>query len=135
MPLTMFTFRRVRLRPIFDGMEYPQQRRLKKRCRYALVNNTDSNIVNDVTTLVTGFMAGQNVCFTYQGLPGVGVSISGIDQGTTYTGPGVNTLVAGDMITVSVTGTYTFLNIIPYVKMPASVTITSAVTMVCEGAM
>jgi hypothetical protein len=45
----------------------------------------------------------------------------------------VNNLAAGDMVTVTVSGTYKFMNIIPLAKMPTSFTITSAVIMVCEG--
>ena len=46
----------------------------------------------------------------------------------------VNNLVPGDPITVTVSGTYNFMNIIPFIHMPTSFVITSGVTMLCEGA-
>ena len=45
----------------------------------------------------------------------------------------VQNLQPGDPITVKVSGTYKFMNIIPFINMPSSFTITSAVTMLCEG--
>ena len=100
-------------------------------CRYALANNTSSTIASDTTTMVTGGtlangtvvpnrMAGQNTAaFT-----SFTVTVSGVHNGVTYTGNGVNTLVAGDMITVTVTGTYNFMNIIPFLHM-GTMTMTS----------
>jgi Flp pilus assembly protein TadG len=101
----------------------------REGCRYALVNNTSSTISADVTTQVNSRMAGLNT----SAFSNFTVTVSGTHSGTTYTGNAVNNLVAGDLITVTVTGTYQFMNIIPIVKMPA-LTITSAPTMVCEGA-
>jgi Flp pilus assembly protein TadG len=100
----------------------------REGCRYALVNNTSTTISNDVTTTVTNFMAGKDANFT-----GFSVSVSGTHGGSAVSN--VNNLVAGDFITVTVTGSYHFLNIIPLVHMPTSLTITSSVTMICEGAM
>jgi Flp pilus assembly protein TadG len=98
----------------------------REGCRYALVNNTSSTVSTDVTTIVTNFMGNETANFT-----GFTVTVSGTHQGTATA---VNNLVAGDLITVKVTGQYQFLKIIPVVPIPASLTITSAVTMVCEGA-
>jgi Flp pilus assembly protein TadG len=98
----------------------------REGCRYALVNNTSSTISADVTTQVTNRMAGlNNTAFS-----SFSVSVSGTHGGAATS---VNNLVAGDLITVTVTGTYQFMNIIPLVTMP-KLTITSAPTMVCEGA-
>lgn len=98
----------------------------REGCRYALVNNTSVTINNEVTTQVTNRMAGLNTnAFT-----GFTVSVSGTHNGVSTP---VNDLAAGDMITVTVSGTYQFMNVIPLVSMP-TVTITSAPTMVCEGA-
>ena len=47
--------------------------------------------------------------------------------------PPVNSLSAGDLVTVSVSGTYKFMNIIPMVKMPTTFVMKSAVIMGCEG--
>jgi Flp pilus assembly protein TadG len=98
----------------------------REGCRYALVNNTASTISGDVQTIVINKMAGRNTSFT-----GFTVTVSGTHQGVSTP---VNNLVAGDLITVTVTGQYKFLNVIPLVKMPTGFSITSAVTMVCEGA-
>jgi len=100
----------------------------REGCRYALVNNTSSTISTDVTGVVTSYMAGKDANFSP-----FTVTVSGTHSGTTYTGNAVTVLGAGDLISVSVSGQYRFMNIIPYFKLPTSVTITSAVTMVCEG--
>jgi Flp pilus assembly protein TadG len=99
----------------------------REGCRYALVNNTSATISSDVQTLVTKYMAGQNACFT-----NFTVSVSGTHQGVTTS---VNNLVAGDMIIVTVSGQYVPMNAIPGVHLPTNLTLSSAVTMVCEGVM
>jgi Flp pilus assembly protein TadG len=100
----------------------------REGCRYALANNTSSTINSDVTNLVTGYMAGRDSSFT-----GFTVTVSGTHAGSNYTGNGVNILAPGDMITVSVSGNYQFLNIIPLVSMPSLFSLNSSVTMFCEG--
>jgi Flp pilus assembly protein TadG len=97
----------------------------REGCRYALVNNTDPAIASKTQGVVTGFMAGRDSNFG-----GFTVTVSGTHQGASTP---VNNLVAGDMITVSVTGQYTFLNIIPLLPALPTFTLTSSVTMVCEG--
>jgi hypothetical protein len=97
----------------------------REGCRYAVVNNTDPTISTDVQTTVTRFMAGQTSAFT-----NFTVTVSGTHLGVATP---VNSLVAGDMITVSVSGTYKFMNIIPLIKLPTSYAITSSVIMGCEG--
>jgi Flp pilus assembly protein TadG len=97
----------------------------REGCRYALVNNTSTTISTDVTTLVTGYMAGQTSCFN-----SFTVTVSGTHNGTATT---VNNLAPGDMITVTVSGQYLFMDIIPVVRMPATMTLSSSVIMVCEG--
>jgi Flp pilus assembly protein TadG len=96
----------------------------REGCRYALVNNTSATIATDVQTLVTNKMGGEINSFT-----NFTVSVSGTHLGTSTT---VNNLVAGDMITVTVSGKYNFINL-PFIPTP-KLTMTSAVTMVCEGA-
>jgi Flp pilus assembly protein TadG len=103
----------------------------REGCRYALVNNTDPTLSTDVQTVVTTYIGRELNSFN-GGV--VTVVVSGVHSGTTYTGNNVNTLVAGDMITVTVSGSYRFMDIIPKAIMP-SFTMQSAVTMVCEGAM
>jgi Flp pilus assembly protein TadG len=97
----------------------------REGCRYALANNTSSSISTTVQTIVTTYMAGETASYT-----GFTVAVSGTHNGVTTA---VNNLAAGDMITVTVSGTYKFMNIVPLVSMPTSLTISSAVTMVCEG--
>jgi Flp pilus assembly protein TadG len=92
-------------------------------CRYAVVNNTDATIATEVQTTVTKFMAGQTTSFSNFTLNGTHAGVAAL----------VNSLTAGDLITVTVSGQYRFLNIIPLAKMPASFTITSSVIMGCEG--
>jgi Flp pilus assembly protein TadG len=99
----------------------------REGCRWALVNNTDPTISTDVQTIVNNYMAGQTSCFNGAA---VTVTVSGTHNGTATA---VNNLVAGDMISVSVSGQYQFLNIIPLVKLPASLTLTSSCIMLCEG--
>jgi Flp pilus assembly protein TadG len=94
--------------------------------RYALVNNTATTISADVTKLVKAKIGNQTGALT-----GLTVSVSGTHNGVSTP---VNDLVAGDRITVTVTASYKFLNIIPVVPMPTTVSLSSAPTMVCEGA-
>jgi Flp pilus assembly protein TadG len=96
----------------------------REGCRYALVHNTAGTISTDVQTTVTNFMGGETASYT-----NFTVTVSGTHNGTNTT---VNNLAAGDLITVTVSGKYKFMNIVPLVTMP-SLTLTSAVTMVCEG--
>ena len=96
----------------------------REGCRYALVNNTSTTISTDVQTTVTNFMAGETASFT-----NFSVTVNGTHNGVATT---VNNLAAGDLITVSASGKYKFMNIIPLISMPP-LTLTSAVTMVCEG--
>jgi Flp pilus assembly protein TadG len=98
----------------------------REGCRYAMVNNTSGTISPDVQTIVSGYMAGETKNFT-----SFTVAVSGTHQGVSTT---VNNLVAGDMITVTVSGQYHFMNIIPVASLPATVTLSSSVVMVCEGA-
>ena len=100
----------------------------REGCRFALANNTDATLATDVTNTVNTFMAGEQGSFS-----NFTVTVSGTHSGTSYTGNGCNNLYAGDLITVTVTGQYNFLNIIPIFKMPTNFSITSACTMVCEG--
>ena len=97
----------------------------REGCRYALANNTSTTLTTSVQTIVTNYMAGETKSFS-----SFTVTISGTDGGVATA---VSNLGPGDPITVTVTGTYKFLNVIPLVKMPTSFTITSAVTMLCEG--
>ena len=97
----------------------------REGCRYAIANNTSTTISTNVQTLVTTFMAGQTTSFT-----NFTVSVTGTHQGVSTP---VNNLSAGDMVTVTVSGTYKFMNIIPLAKMPTSFVLKSAVTMGCEG--
>jgi len=97
----------------------------REGCRYAIANNTSATISTDVQTIVATFMAGRSTSFS-----SFTVTVSGTHLGVSTA---VNSLVAGDMLTVTVSGTYKFMNIIPVVKMPTTFTITSAVIMGCEG--
>ncbi len=124
-PLTMFTF------GIFEYGRFLMSWNMlnnaaREACRYALANNTSSTINADVTALVTHFMGGQDANFS-----NFTVTISGTHQGTATA---VNNLVAGDQITVTVSGKYKFMNVIPGISMPKTPTLSSGVTMVCEGA-
>jgi Flp pilus assembly protein TadG len=98
----------------------------REGCRYAVVNNTSTTIGTDVQTVVNGFMAGESTNFN-----AFTVTVSGTHQGVSTP---VNNLVAGDMLTVTVSGQYRFLNIIPLASLPTTMPITSSVVMVCEGA-
>lgn len=104
----------------------------REGCRYALANNQDTTIYTDVTTVATSYMAGRNSSFS-----GFNVSLSGVHTSngvsTTYTNNGVNSLAPGDMITVTVSGSYSFMNIIPLISVPNAFTLSSSVTMICEG--
>lgn len=101
----------------------------REGCRFALVNNTSTTIDTDVQTVVTNFMAGKDANFN-----SFTVTVSGTHAGVAYTGTGVNNLVAGDLITVTVSGQYRCMNVVPFLKLPTTISITSSVTMVCEGA-
>jgi Flp pilus assembly protein TadG len=97
----------------------------REGCRYAIANNTSTTISTDVQTIVTNYMAGRTTSFS-----NFTVSVSGTHQGVSTA---VNSLTAGDLLTVTVSGKYKFINIIPLVKMPTTFTITSSVIMGCEG--
>jgi Flp pilus assembly protein TadG len=97
----------------------------REGCRYALVNNTAATITTDVQNRVTTMMAGQTAAFST-----FTVTVSGTHQGTATP---VNNLVPGDFVSVTVSGNFKFMNIIPVVPMPSTFTITSGVTMLCEG--
>ena len=97
----------------------------REGCRYAIANNTSTALSTNVQTLVTTFMAGQTTSFT-----NFTVSVTGTHQGVSTP---VNNLSAGDLVTVTVSGTYKFMNIIPLAKMPTSFVLKSAVIMGCEG--
>jgi Flp pilus assembly protein TadG len=97
----------------------------REGCRYALVNNTDPSVNTNVQNIVTAYMAGRDSSFT-----NFTVTVSGTHAGVSTP---VNNLAPGDLITVSVSGNYQFLNIIPLVSMPSSFSLNSSVTMFCEG--
>jgi Flp pilus assembly protein TadG len=97
----------------------------REGCRYALVNNTSTTISSDVQNIVTSRMAGEDSHFN-----SFTVTVTGTHSGASAT---VNSLAPGDLVTVTVTGNYKFMNVIPMIPMPTTIAITSAVTMVCEG--
>jgi Flp pilus assembly protein TadG len=97
----------------------------REGCRYAIANNTNSTISTDVQTTVTSFMAGRTGDFS-----GFTVTVSGTHLGVSTP---VNNLAPGDNITVTVSGIYKFLQIIPLAKLPTNFSITSSVIMGCEG--
>jgi len=97
----------------------------REACRYALANNTSTTISTTVQNIVTGYMAGETKNFSNWS-----VNVSGTHLGVSTP---VNSLQPGDPITVTVSGTYKFMNIVPFIHMPTSFVITSAVTMLCEG--
>jgi len=97
----------------------------REGCRYALANNTSSTINSTVSGIVTTMMAGRTSSFS-----NFTVTVTGTHQGVATA---VNNLTAGDLVTVTVSGKYSFMNIVPVVHMPSSYSITSAVVMVCEG--
>jgi Flp pilus assembly protein TadG len=97
----------------------------REGCRYALVNNTSTTITTGVQGVVTSYMAGRTTSFN-----NFTVTVSGTHQGVATA---VNSLEPGDPITVTVTGTYKFLNIIPLIHLPSSLSLTSSVMMMCEG--
>ncbi|MCI0685411.1 MAG: pilus assembly protein [Gemmataceae bacterium] len=100
---------------------------VREGCRHALVNNTASTIVADVKGVVNKRIGGRISQFSGQA---VTVTVTGTHKGVATP---VNDLVPGDLITVSVSGDYAFLNVVPLVKMPTALTMSSSVSMVCEG--
>jgi Flp pilus assembly protein TadG len=124
LPVTMF---------IFGVFEYGRflmvwnvlNNAAREGCRYALVNNTAATITTDVQNVVTTRMAGQIATFkTFT------VTVSGSHLGVSTP---VNNLFPGDLVTVTVSGQFKFMNVIPVVPMPSALSITSSVTMLCEG--
>jgi len=97
----------------------------REGCRYALANNTSSTINTSVQNIVTNYMSGQTSSFT-----NFTVTVTGIHNGVSTP---VNNLVPGDLITVSASGTYKFMKIVPFMPMPKTLAVTSSVSMVCEG--
>lgn len=101
--------------------------------RYALANNQDPTISTDASTIVTNYMAGRSTSFSGFSVTVSGVSMSGPNAGTAYTSNGVNNLAPGDQITVTVTGNYQFMNIIPTISASTVFLMSSSVTLMCEG--
>jgi Flp pilus assembly protein TadG len=99
----------------------------REGCRYAIANNTSTTISSDVQAIATRYMIGQTFGFT-----NLTVSVTGTHQGVSTP---VNNLAAGDLVTVEVSGTFNFLNIIPLIRMNPSFPMESSVIMACEGAM
>lgn len=97
----------------------------REGCRYALANNTNPSVNANVNGIVLNYMAGRNASFS-----NFTVTVSGTHNGVVTP---VNNLAPGDMITVTVSGNYQFMNIIPSVTMTSSSPMTSSVTMICEG--
>jgi Flp pilus assembly protein TadG len=97
----------------------------REGCRYALANNTSSTLTSTVQSVVTGYMGGETSRFN-----NFTVTVSGTHAGVSTP---VNNLCPGDPITVTVSGTYKFLQIIPLAKMPTNLVVQSGVTMLCEG--
>jgi Flp pilus assembly protein TadG len=97
----------------------------REACRYALANNTSTTINTSVTNIVTNYMAGETKNFSNWS-----ATVTGMHLGVSTP---VNSLAPGDPITVTVSGTYKFMNIVPFIHMPSSFVITSGVTMLCEG--
>ncbi|MFL5340907.1 MAG: TadE/TadG family type IV pilus assembly protein [Gemmataceae bacterium] len=94
----------------------------REGCRYALVNNTSATVASDVDAVITTRMGGEKKSFTTWS-----VTVSGTHLGVDTP---VNSLVPGDLVTVTVSGKYKFINL----PIPTPImTMTSAVTMVCEG--
>lgn len=102
-------------------------------CRFALADNQDPTISTDVQTVVMNYLAGRSSNFTGLTISVSGVCMSGANAGTTYTGNNVNNLGPGDVITVTVSGSYKFMNIIPLVSMSSAFPLSSSATMICEG--
>jgi Flp pilus assembly protein TadG len=98
----------------------------REGCRYALVNNTNVGIDTEVSSVVNSYMGPETGSFS-----GLTITVTGSRNGVSTP---VNNLVAGDLITVTVSGTYKFMNIVPLSPMPTNFIITSSPTMVCEGA-
>jgi Flp pilus assembly protein TadG len=96
----------------------------REGCRYALVNNTNTSIAANVQSVVTSYMAGRNAA----AFSGFTVTVSGTHNGVATS---VNNLMAGDFVTVTVSGNYQFMNL-PMLHMP-TITMTSSCTMICEG--
>jgi Flp pilus assembly protein TadG len=106
----------------------------REACRWALANTgsagTNSVIQTTVYNTVSQYMAGrQTKDFASWGTSNV--TCTGMQNGTSVAD--VTTLYPGDFITVSVTATYKFMDVIPILPMPQQVPMNSACTMIVEG--
>ncbi len=124
MPLLMFLFGVIEYGRLLMDWNVLNNA-VREGCRYAVVNNTSTTVTSDVQSLVTTRMAGQSSNFS-----SFTITVTGTQNGSSTA---INNLVAGDLVTVSASGQYHFMNIIPFVRLPA-LTISSSCTMVCEGA-
>ncbi|HKI17895.1 MAG TPA: TadE/TadG family type IV pilus assembly protein, partial [Isosphaeraceae bacterium] len=73
----------------------------REGCRFAIANNTSTTITTQVQTIVTQYMAGQTTSFS-----NFTVTLSGTHLGVSTA---INSLAPGDLVTVTVSGTYNFL--------------------------
>jgi Flp pilus assembly protein TadG len=96
----------------------------REGCRYALVSNTNATILSDVQTVVASRLGKEAASFN-----SITVTVSGTHHGVATS---VTNLMPGDPISVSVSGPYRFMNVIPLVPMP-SLTLSSTCTSICEG--
>ena len=134
-PLTMFLFGVLEFGRLLMNWSILNEA-AREGCRYALANNTDTNIQSDAKAKVLAYMGSLNGNFNNGS--GVTVNVTGYSltvSGSTYTYvsvSNVNNLVPGQFIQVQVFGQFNFMDIIPFVHMPP-VTLQSNATMVCEG--
>lgn len=135
-PLMLFMF------SIFEYGRFLMVRQLlnhsaREGCRYAAVNNTSTTLLTDVTTLVTGQMAGSAT----KDLVGFTVAISAVNTAGTDTATwtsssnqqaAIAAILPGDSIAVKLNATYKTIFPTLYF-LPVSLPVASKVIMTCEG--
>ena len=98
----------------------------REGCRYALANNTSTTISTDVQGIVTAYMAGQTTSFQNFTVTVTGTASEGSRRRSTTWAREIRSRSRCPAST-------SFMNIIPLAQMPTSWTMSSSVTMLCEG--
>lgn len=95
----------------------------REGCRFAIVNDQDSNLTNEVISVVDNHMSVQD-----QQLTGLSITVFP----TNNPSGAMSTVLPGDPITVEITGTYK--TILPTIVMlPSSISLKTSAIMTCEG--
>lgn len=102
----------------------------REGCRYALVNNTNTNIQTETVNVVNQFMAGMGNSVSFSSFT---VTVMAVDaSGNQLTSTAVSSIQPGDPIAVDITSN--FKTMFPtLLVLPVTIAMNSRCVMTCEG--